>query len=63
MNSTEVKLGTKAEVSMMTQKHENVALGDKVVIVGVPIVLCRMPDGRLERFYCHELKETKGEEK
>ena len=62
MNSTEVKVGTKAEVFMMTQKHENVAVGDQVTIVGVPIVLCRLPDGRLERFYCHELKEKGKEE-
>lgn len=62
MNSAEVKLKTRAKVSMMTQKHDNVAIGDEVVIVGIPIVLCRLPNGRLERFYCHELQEIKEEE-
>ena len=63
MNSSEVKLKTRAKVSMMTQNHDNVAIGDEVEVVGSPIVVCRLKDGRYERFYCHELQEIKEEEK
>ena len=56
MNASEMKAGEHAIVSLMTQEHPNCEIGEEVVIVGFPIVTCKMKDGSIQRFYCHELK-------
>ena len=65
MNATEMKAGEHAIVSLKTQEHPNVEVGDEVVIVGFPIVTCKMKDGSIQRFFCHELtrKEKNNEQK
>lgn len=63
MNTVEVKLGQRAKLNMPTQPHEGVCLGDELIIVGVPIVLCKCQDGHLERFAVHELKEVEEKER
>ena len=58
MNATEMKAGEHAIVSMMTQEHANTEIGEEVVIVGFPIVTCKMKDGSIQRFYCHEYDQN-----
>lgn len=63
MNASEPKLGKKVKVSMLTGTHNSVKRGEIGLVAGFPIVLVKLSTGKLERFYCHEIEEIKGDMK